>query len=111
MASFWSELCHHESAYNAPILSLPENNVFVTILSSLPKLQRTLKEMEFYPTFSVTREPNSLTDAGRRHEIPGSEKKDFVTAITICRVQAFSCDNSRAPLHTGLHTDDGFTEE
>lgn len=46
-------------------------------------LSRTEKGVGFYPTCKLASQPATVfTDAGRRHETPGSETKDFITKST-----------------------------
>ena len=45
-------------------------------------LKRTDNGLGFYPTYKLTH--HGSMDAGRRHDTPGSETKDFITHGKIC---------------------------
>ena len=60
------------------------------ILQMLKNLLKNVKKcLRFYPTCKITNYPVNFMDAVRRHETPGSEKKDFIihdtrTARALC---------------------------
>lgn len=59
-------------------LSLTQSKRWLCVWFLFCILSRTVQDLGFYPTFTL--QINLLLDADRRHEVSGSETKDFITS-------------------------------